>query len=279
MYHSISFGEKNTWDDWRLVPSSRPVFNPPAQKVKTLDIPGGDGLIDLSTALTGYPVYQNRTGSIEFLVMNDFKPWQEAYSDIMDYLHGKTMRAVLEDDPDYFYEGRFAVNSWKSEKNWSKIVIDYSVGPYKWSLLSSLNWTDDQFGLQNESHVYDALLDSSWAQILDSSGNVIQTYQNVGAKVFKNVSVTTFQKRIDLDASFLGRAPVCPIFTVTSSGHKSIHARFVNQVLGIDETRVIPDGTTQIPEFIFYGNLGATIYLWADSGVLRVSIDFRQGRL
>ena len=46
-------------DDWRLVPASRPVFNPPAQKVKTLEIPGGDGVIDLSQSLTGYPVYQN----------------------------------------------------------------------------------------------------------------------------------------------------------------------------------------------------------------------------
>lgn len=116
MYHSITFGDKNTWDDWRLVPASRPLFNPPAQKVKTLDIPGGDGVIDLSQALTGYPVYQNRTGSIEFIVMNDFKPWHMAYSDIMDYLHGQTMRAILEDDPEYFYEGRFTVNAWKSEK-------------------------------------------------------------------------------------------------------------------------------------------------------------------
>ena len=117
MYHSVTFGDKNTWDDWRLVPASRPVFNPPAQKVKTLAIPGGDGVIDLSQSLTGYPVYQNRTGSIEFIVMNDFKPWHMAYSDIMDFLHGQKLRAVLEDDPEYFYEGRFTVNAWKSEKD------------------------------------------------------------------------------------------------------------------------------------------------------------------
>jgi hypothetical protein len=279
MYHSISFGEKNTWDDWRLVPSSRPVFNPPAQKVKTLDIPGGDGLIDLSTTLTGYPVYQNRTGSIEFIVMNDFKPWQKAYSDIMDYLHGQTMRAVLEDDPDYFYEGRFTVDSWKSEKDWSKIVIDYSVGPYKWSVLSSANWSDDQFDLQNGSTVYDALYDKSWSGVLDSSGNQIQSYQHVGAKVFKDIGVTTFEKQIGLDASFMGRAPVCPNFIVTSTAHRGVHIRFVNPILGIDETKLLPDGTTQVPEFTFFGNRGATIYLWCDSGRGTVTIDFRQGRL
>ena len=150
MYHSITIGGKNTWDDWRLVPASRPVFNPPAQKVKTLEIPGGDGVIDLSQSLTGYPVYQNRTGSIEFIVMNDFKPWHMAYSDIMDYLHGQKLRAVLEDDPEYFYEGRFTVNVWKSEKDWSRITIDYDVGPYKWSVLSSTDdWLWGPFNFQN----------------------------------------------------------------------------------------------------------------------------------
>ena len=134
MYHSITFGEKNTWDDWHLVPTSLPVFNPPAQKVKTIDIPGGDGVIDLSQALTGYPVFQNRTGSFEFIVPNGFEPWESGrieqapwhsvYSEIMDYLHGQSLRAILEDDPEYFYEGRFTVNSWKSPKDWSRITID-----------------------------------------------------------------------------------------------------------------------------------------------------------
>lgn len=253
MYHSITFGEKNTWDDWRLVPSSRPVFNPPAQKVKTLDIPGGDGVIDLSQALTGYPVYQNRTGSIEFIVMNGFKPWHMAYSDIMDYLHGQTMRAVLEDDPEYFYEGRFTVNAWKSEKDWSRITIDYSVGPYKWSVLSSLDdWLWDPFNFQN---------------------GIIRT------ALFKDIAVTTDVKSRKLDAALFGRAPVCPRFGVSSTAGRGVYVRFVNPQLGIDISKLLPDGTIQIPEFVFFGTQDTTIYLWCDSGTGTVSIDFRQGRL
>ena len=253
MYHSITFGEKNTWDDWRLVPSSRPVFNPPAQKVKTLDIPGGDGVIDLSQALTGYPVYQNRTGSIEFIVMNGFRPWHMAYSDIMDYLHGQTMRAVLEDDPEYFYEGRFTVNAWKSEKDWSRITIDYSVGPYKWSVLSSLDdWLWDPFNFQN---------------------GVIRT------ALFKDIAVTTDVKSRKLDAALFGRAPVCPRFDVSSTAGRGVYVRFVNSQLGIDISKLLPDGTIQIPEFVFFGTQDTTIYLWCDSGTGTVSIDFRQGRL
>lgn len=253
MYHSITFGEKNTWEDWRLVPASRPVFNPPAQKTKLLEIPGGDGVIDLSQALTGYPVYQNRTGSVEFIVMNGFKPWHMAYSDIMDYLHGQNLRAVLEDDPEYFYEGRFTVNTWKSEKDWSRIVINYDVGPYKWSVLSSIDdWLWDPFNFQN--------------------GIIRPT-------LFKNISVTSTPKDLHLDAALFGRAPVCPRFLVSSTAGRGVHVRFVNPKLGLDMTKLLPEGTVQIPEFVFLGNQGATLHMWCDSGAGIVSVDFRQGRL
>lgn len=98
MYHSITFGEKNTWDDWHLIPTSRPVFNPPPTETHMIKIPGANGVLDLSESLTGYPIYENRTGSIEFIVENGHERWDIAYSDIMDYIHGKQMRAILEDD-------------------------------------------------------------------------------------------------------------------------------------------------------------------------------------
>lgn len=253
MYHSVTFGDKNTWEDWRLVPSSRPLFNPPAQKVKTLDIPGGDGVIDLSQALTGYPVFQNRTGSMEFIVMNGFKAWQMAYSDIMDYLHGQNMRAVLEDDPEYFYEGRFTVNSWKSQKDWSRITIDYDVGPYKWSMQSSTDdWLWDPFNFQN---------------------GVVRT------RLFRDIPVSTAKVSKELNQILCGRAPVCPKITVTTTAKRGVHFQFVNTALKLDVTKLLPDGVTQDPEIVFFGDQFMQYTLWCDSGTGTVSIDFRQGRL
>lgn len=223
MYHSITFGEKNTWDDWHLVPTSRPVFNPPSVKTKTLDIPGGDGVIDLTESLSGYPVYNNREGSFEFIVLNDFcqieetyEKWYEVYSSIMDYLHGQQMKAFLEDDADYYYEGRFAVNSWTSDKNYSKIVIDYNVGPYKWS-----------FGLSN---------------------------------VFKNIAITPVKTIFKFDKSVFGRAPVCPSFIVSTANNLGVSIRFINSKLGIDYSTTLSDGTTQVSDIVFFGDK-VTIYL------------------
>lgn len=149
MYHSITFGDKNTWDDWFLVPSSRPVFNPPSPKTTYIDIPGADGHLDLTGAVSGEVVYDCRKGSIEFIVDNWHREWHELYSEIMDYLHGQTMKAVLEDDPSHYYEGRFTVNQWKSEPVNSKIVIDYIVYPYKLDMYSSMeDWEWDTFNFE-----------------------------------------------------------------------------------------------------------------------------------
>lgn len=149
MYHSITFGTKNTWDDWRLIPTSRPLFNPPSVKTNLIEIPGGDGVLDLTTALAGRPLYKNRTGSIEFYVDNEYRDWTVLYSEIMIYLHGQKMRAVLEDDPSYYYEGRFAVNAWKSNKERSSITIDYDVNPYKKDVLGTdEEWIWDTFNFE-----------------------------------------------------------------------------------------------------------------------------------
>ena len=154
----------NTWNDWHLIPSSRPLINPPSFKSNYIDIPGANGSIDASTTILtyprynldgsiasstiseSYPTYNNRTGSIEFYVMNDYGEWYNRFSEAMDYLHGQKVKIILEDEPDYYYQGRMTVNQWRSEKDWSKIVLDYNVAPFKYEIFSSIEkWLWDPF--------------------------------------------------------------------------------------------------------------------------------------
>ena len=149
MYHSITFGDKNTWDDWHLIPTSRPFFVPPSPRTRYVEIPGADGNLNLNEILTGYPLYDNREGSIEFVVAQDYWDWTTAYSTIMNYLHGNGMKAVLEDDPGYYYEGRFWVEEWASGAYFSTITIGYNVYPFKMSVQSSLDpWEWDTFNFE-----------------------------------------------------------------------------------------------------------------------------------
>ena len=153
MYHSITIGEKNTFDDWHLVSTSRPLVNPPKVKSNYIEIPGRDGVIDLTDALIGRATYSNRTGSWEFIVLNEYGPgqdWTILYTEIMEYLHGQNYKVILaDDDPGFYYYGRLDVNQWRSNPTWSRIVIDYNLGPYKYDLsYTDEGWLWDPFNFE-----------------------------------------------------------------------------------------------------------------------------------
>lgn len=182
--HSVIFGNKDSWKDWHLIPASRPVFNPPEVKTTVIDVPGMDGGIDLSEILSGYPLYKNRSGSFEFVVDPDWKPWSEAYSEIANYIHGQHLRAILTDDPTYFYEGRFSLDSWKSSAKYSSITINYDVDPYKYNVVGTLDeWIWDTFNFET---------------------SVIQNYKLVTINGTLNLTILGDEKRVS------------PIFTATA---------------------------------------------------------------
>lgn len=147
MYHSITFGDgslytsgskqgqfkgTNTWEDWHLIPVTRPVIAAAKVFSKFVDIPGAHGTHDLSEYLTGHPIYKDRSGSLEFYTNSDDpEPWERLRARITNFLHGKKLKICLEDDPLFCWEGRFSFNEWKSEQICSKVVIDYVVNPFK----------------------------------------------------------------------------------------------------------------------------------------------------
>lgn len=207
-YHSIIFGDKHTWEDWHLVPTSRPVFNPPTPKTKIIDIPGADYHLDLTEVLTGNVVYNPREGSFEFVVLNGYTVWNELYSEILNYLHGQVFKAILMDEPAYYYEGRFTVNEWKSEPHNSKIVINYTVNPYKRDIKTSLeDWEWDPFSFES---------------------GIIREYKDL---------------RVDGNMTFIvvgDRMEVTPSFIVDSDDGEGLDVEFKGT------TYHLPDGTSRV---------------------------------
>ena len=139
MYHSIYIGDKNTWDDFHLVANNRPVVASPEVRTVYIDVPGASGSLDLTTALTGDVLYKNREGSWEFTVVNYYpgfndENWSLLYSKILSHIHGKKHKIILEDDPEYYYYGRLAVEEWRSNANYSMVTINYNLDPYKYSI-------------------------------------------------------------------------------------------------------------------------------------------------
>lgn len=153
--HSVIFinsdgQQKNSWTDWCLIPSSRPIISTPPVQDFSLKIPGKSGKIDYQDYIFDVPVFDNRTGSLEFVVDHDNKnyiSWINTYSTIMKFLHGRRMKLILQDDPNFYYEGRLAVNQFKSNADWSTITIDYDLDPFKRQVVtdSFSKWLWDPF--------------------------------------------------------------------------------------------------------------------------------------
>lgn len=137
MYHSLTFVDgnttRNTWNNWHLIPSARPVVVQPTAAYKYVDIPGRDGSLDLSNYLIGRPTYSDRSGSFKFYVANDYGDWVGRKAEIAQFLNGaKEMKMVLEDDPHHYYLGRFYMKAWDPGANNSEVTIEYRVKPYKY---------------------------------------------------------------------------------------------------------------------------------------------------
>lgn len=122
--HSIIISGQNTYDVWGLVPTSRPVINPPSPKITCFDLPGTHGQLDLTEVLLGETPMGPSEGSWEFW-LKPGKKWVNVYSSLMKSIHGVEHTVVLEDDPARTYKGRLTINTWRSEPENSIIVIDY----------------------------------------------------------------------------------------------------------------------------------------------------------
>ena len=87
----------------------------PSVRKSTVTIPGRNGALDLTEAITGFPVYDNATHKLTF----DFKDgtystWLSKASDIRGKLHGRRLPVIFGDDG-YYYDARVSVDSTKFE--------------------------------------------------------------------------------------------------------------------------------------------------------------------
>ena len=87
------------------------VLGPPEPKTYTVDIPGGNGVLDLTEALLGEVTYKNRSHEFTFAVINasDFEKTKTLVS---NFLHGKEFDYKITMDPEYTYHGRFTVSEY-----------------------------------------------------------------------------------------------------------------------------------------------------------------------
>ena len=180
----VKFGNKNSLTDWGIYLKNRPSISPPEPKTSYIEIAGRDGDIDATESLTGYVNYHDRTIEMEFTIIDPREFWSEKYSEIMDYMHGKSMRIIMDEAPDYYYEGRITVGTWDSERKKSTLPISAKVYPFKRAVQSTLS-------------------DWLWNPFNFESGVIRSNYRNLSVSEDENTTLTVTASRMPTSPKYV----------------------------------------------------------------------------
>lgn len=143
----VTFGDKHSFDDFGIYLTSKTI-NPPEPQTNTIYVPLRDGSIDLTESLTNDVKYNDRKINMTFSVIHPMEQWSDKVSEIENYLHGKRMKVVFDDDQNFYYMGRLKVNEWSSQKSIGKLVIECIADPYKYDIQG--DWLWDPFDFEND---------------------------------------------------------------------------------------------------------------------------------
>lgn len=144
MYYSLTFGgERNTWTDWHLIPSTPPMIAPPEPVTNLVEIPGRRlGPLDLSLFPFNRMSYSRISGSWDFLRDTEsVNMRKEMYEAIRGYLHGKYTTVSLEEDPGHYFRGRFMVGVPKNSRGPTAISIAYDLEPVRFNQNGTIDET------------------------------------------------------------------------------------------------------------------------------------------
>lgn len=124
----------HTYTDWGLYITNTDCIGKPEQYTKYIEVPGRNGLLDLSEAISGRQVYTKREIKIKLSGAKNKTTWNDAISTIRNKINGKICQFVFDDDTTHYWRGRVEVKDFSSVLNLGTLTIDVpAADPYKYS--------------------------------------------------------------------------------------------------------------------------------------------------
>jgi hypothetical protein len=124
-----TFGTIHSNTDLGLIQQSVEV-QPASPKTLYTSLPAADGSLDMTEAF-GRVMYDDRDITWTFALYPK-DGWSAKQREVSNALNGLNCHIILDEDPDYYYDGRLIVNSYKRDKLLKQIVIKARCRPYKY---------------------------------------------------------------------------------------------------------------------------------------------------
>lgn len=127
----VTIGGKHTYRDLGLVlvDGSEKVGLPEVQTYY-VEVPGRNGLLDLTEALNGEVAYKNRECSWQFADAREYGKRTDALVKLANMLHGRKLSFVLDDRPEYTGTGRFTAEVEENYKGYTLLNVTADCEPY-----------------------------------------------------------------------------------------------------------------------------------------------------
>lgn len=188
----------------------------PDVRISLVDVPGRDGLLDMSEAVDGTVRYKNRKITLKFATLERVsgQKWNELLSNVSDKIHGQKMKIEFDGD-DYYYEGRCSVDKFSVDGNRQELTISCDCDPYK---------------LEKEERVYSTHMGTSASVEVEVTGtNVSKQPWNVDLR-WGSPEVPTFD--------WSSYVEIIIDFTTASNAMTRVDVQFVDTDKNVYNTQV-----------------------------------------
>lgn len=142
----------HTLNDWGLYVSNTDYIKEPEQNVNYVSVPGRDGYIDLSEAVSGRVTYLKRSIDIRLSGLNDKTQWDSVMSSIRNKINGRICHFIFDNTPTWYWRGRVDVNDFSHSLKLGVFNIRMpNADPYKYSVYASNDpWLWDPFNFETD---------------------------------------------------------------------------------------------------------------------------------
>lgn len=130
MLYGVTIDNIDTLREFGLILCADLKISRPKLKENRVDIPGGDGSLNMSYSPQGYPVYKDRTISFTLFKAMGEAERDQLVSELCNKWNGKEVRLILPNDEDHFWSGTIEFGD-ISGYNSGKIPVSMTAYPYK----------------------------------------------------------------------------------------------------------------------------------------------------
>lgn len=140
----------HTLDDWNLALGNNNYIGDPQMETTYIKIPGRNGLIDASEAISGRRIFTKRSLSFEVGGIHERLAWDSVISGFRNNIEGRVCRLTLDNDRGYYWRGRVYIKGFDRFRELGTLNLTVpSAEPYKYSWESSAEpWLWDPFNFE-----------------------------------------------------------------------------------------------------------------------------------